>query len=84
MIFGVVTIFMPPIIFPHGFKLNMVAYIKGLDEVGLPLIKRVAAGWLNVWQQDSAPCHTSKSSKDVRKYVEPIYNQYSLVYSDLQ
>ena len=62
MVFGVVSSdgdIMPPFIFPHGLKLNTEAYIKCLEKVVLPWIVEVATGRPYVWQQDSAPSHTS-------------------------
>ena len=50
---------MPLFIFPHGFRFNMEVYIKCLEEVVLPWIKRVAAEKFYIWQKDYVPCNTS-------------------------
>ena len=39
------------------------AYVELLNTVVQPWITKVANGRPNVWQQDSAPCHTSGKSK---------------------
>lgn len=65
MVFGVVTSdgdVMPPFMFPQGLRLNTDGYIKCLEEVVLPWIKGVAGERPYAWQQDSAPCHTSRRS----------------------
>ena len=63
MVFGVVTSdgnVMLLFIFPYGFRLNTVAYIKCLVEVVLSWIKTLTIGTPYIWQHDFAPCHTSK------------------------
>ena len=50
---------MPPHFFREGLRLNSDAYVEFQITVIKPLITRVANGRPYVWQQDSAPCHTS-------------------------
>ena len=52
-----------PFIFPHSFRLNSQADIKYLEDVVLIWIKRVAPGRPYIWQQDSAPYHTSRRTQ---------------------
>ena len=66
MVFRVITSdcdVMLSFFFPHGLRLNIEAYIKCLGVVLLIWIKKMAAGRSNVWQQDSAPYHTSRRSQ---------------------
>lgn len=66
MVFGVVSSegdVMPPHFFPEGLRLDTDGYIRVLTEVVKPWIDRVAAGRPYVWQQDSAPCHTSRKTQ---------------------
>ena len=66
MVFGVVSSeghVMPPYIFPKGLKVNTEEYLKVLEMHVLPWIRKVAAGRPYVWQQDSAPCHTSRKAQ---------------------
>ena len=63
MVFGVVTSdgnVMLPFIFPHSIRFNTEAYIKCLEKVVQLWIEMVATGRLYVWQEDSAPCLTSR------------------------
>ena len=46
-----------------GIRLNSDAYMELLNTVVKPWITRVANGRPYVWQQDSAPCHTSGKNK---------------------
>ena len=66
MVFGVVSSegdVMPPHFFADGLRLNTEGYIQVLSEVVKPWIDRVARGRPYVWQQDSAPCHTSRKTQ---------------------
>ena len=45
--------------FREGLRLNSDAYMELIITVVKPRITRVANGRPYVWQQDSAPCHTS-------------------------
>ena len=66
MVFGVVSSeghVMLPYIFQKGLKVNMVEYHKVLEMHILPWIHKVADGRPYVWQQDSAPCHTSRKTQ---------------------
>ena len=54
---------MPPHFFPEGLRLDTDGYIGVLRDVVKPWIDRVADGRLYVWQQDSAPCHTSRKTQ---------------------
>ena len=66
MVFGVVSSeghIMPLYIFQKGLKVNMVEYLKVLEMHVLPWIRKVADGRPYVWQQDSAPCHTSRKTQ---------------------
>ena len=63
MVFGVVLSeghIMPPYIFLKGLMVNTVEYLKVLEMQLLLWIRKVATGRPYVWQQDSAPCHTSR------------------------
>ncbi len=65
MVFGVVCReghVMPPFFFPQGLRSTEV-YIEVLQTHVKPWIEEVAAGRPYVWQQDSAPCHTSRKSQ---------------------
>ena len=46
--------------FPYGPPLNLEAFIKCLEEEVLPSHETVAARRLNIWQQNSASCHTNR------------------------
>ena len=48
-------------IYIKHIRLNKETFIKCLEEVVLPWIERLAAGRPCVWQQDSAPCYTSRT-----------------------
>ena len=50
---------MPTHFFREGLRLNSDAYVELLITVIKPWMTRVANGRPCVWQQDSAPCHTS-------------------------
>ena len=66
IMFGVVSsegYVMPSYIFQKGLKVNTVEYLKVLEMPVLPWIHKVAAGRPHVWQQDSAPCHTSRKTQ---------------------
>ena len=54
---------MPPHFFIEGLRLTSDAYVELLITVVKPWITRVANGTPYVWQQDSAPCHTSGKSQ---------------------
>ena len=54
---------MPPHFFQEGLRLNSDGYVELLNTVVKPWITRVANGRPYVWQQDSAPCHTSGKSQ---------------------
>ena len=54
---------MPPHFFREGLRLNSDGYVELLNTVVKPWITRVANGRPYVWQQDSAPCHTSGKSE---------------------
>ena len=54
---------MPSFVFSYGPRLNTEAYIKCLEEVVPPWIKRVAAQRLYAWQQISVPYHTSRRTQ---------------------
>ena len=62
MVFGVVISdgdFMRLFIFPYGLRIHMEVYIKCLEKIMLPCIKRVSIGRSYVCQQKCAACHTS-------------------------
>lgn len=66
MVFGCVSSegdVMPPHFFREGLRLNSDGYVELLNTVVKPWITRVANGRPFVWQQDSAPCHTSRKSQ---------------------
>ena len=66
MVFGVISSegdVMPPHVFEQGLRLNTDGYIDLLTNVVKPWILGVARGRPFVWQQDSAPCHTSRRSQ---------------------
>jgi len=66
MVFGVVSSegdVMPPHIFPQGLRVNTEVYLDVLEHVVLPWIKNTIGDRPFVWQQDSAPCHTSRRSQ---------------------
>ena len=66
MVFGVVSSegdVMPPHFFAEGLRLDTNGYIRVLSEVVRPWIDQAAAGRPFVWQQDSAPCHTSRKTQ---------------------
>ena len=54
---------MPPHFCREGLRLSTDTYMELLITVVRPRITRVAIGRPYVWQQDSAPCHTSGKSK---------------------
>ena len=47
---------------PNGLTRNTEAYIKGLDELELAWSERVAAKKPYIWQQNSEPCYTRKTT----------------------
>ena len=66
MVFGIISSegdVMPPHFFEKGLRLNSEGYVALLRDVVAPWIKRVAAGRPYVFQQDSAPCHTSRTTQ---------------------
>ncbi len=66
MVFGCVSSeghVMPPHFFKEGLRLNSHGYVEMLTTVVKPWITRVANNRPFVWQQDSAPCHTSGKSQ---------------------
>ena len=66
MVFGVVTSnsdVISSFILWHGLTLNMAAYIKCQNEVMQPWTERVTVERPCIWQQDSAPYHTSRRSQ---------------------
>ena len=79
MVFGVISSegdVMPPHIFQQGLRLDTTGYIELLETVVKPWIDSVSAGRPYVWQQDSAPCHTSRKSlqwisSNFRDYASP-------------
>ena len=67
MVYGCVSCegdVMPPHFFREGLRLNSDAYVELLITVVKPWITRVANGRPYIWQQDSAPCHTSGNVKN--------------------
>ena len=65
MVFGVVSSeghVMPPHIFEAGLRVNTKIYLEVMKDNVVPWIKEVAGDRPWVWQQDSAPCHTSRKS----------------------
>ncbi|QQP53619.1 Uncharacterized protein FKW44_006153 [Caligus rogercresseyi] len=66
MVFGIISSngdVMPPYFFPKGLRLNSEGYVALMKDVVAPWIKKVAAGRPYVFQQDSAPCHTSHKTQ---------------------
>ena len=66
MVFGVVSSeshIMLPHIFEVGLKVNTKVYLNVLKSVVIPWYNQVAGGRHWVWQQDSAPAHTSKETQ---------------------
>ena len=66
MVFGVVSSeghIMLPHIFEVGLKANTKVYLDVLKSVVIPWCNRVAGGRPWMWQQDSAPAHTSKETQ---------------------
>ena len=66
MVFGIISSdgdVMPPHFFPKGLRLNSEGYVALMKDVVAPWIKKVAAGRPYVFQQDSAPCHTSRKTQ---------------------
>ena len=56
---------MPPHIFEVGLKVNTKVYLDVLKSVVIPWCNQVAGSRPWVWQQDSAPAHTSKETQDL-------------------
>ncbi|KAL1115595.1 hypothetical protein AAG570_005885 [Ranatra chinensis] len=54
---------MPPHFFREGLRLTSDGYVELLNTVVKPWIRRVVDGMPYVWQQDSAPRHTSRKSQ---------------------
>ncbi|QQP41220.1 Uncharacterized protein FKW44_015518, partial [Caligus rogercresseyi] len=66
MVFGIISSdgdVMPPHFFPKGLRLDSEGYVALMRDVVAPWIKKVAAGRPYVFQQDSAPCHTSHKTQ---------------------
>ena len=66
--FGLVTSdghVMPPFMMSHGPRLNRATYVKCLEEVVLLWTEKVASRRLYFWQEDSAPCNTSKRNDQI-------------------
>lgn len=62
-VFGLITSddkVMHALISPRCFKHKMKTYIKSLGEVVLPWVERLVTRRLYVWQEECAPCHTSR------------------------
>jgi len=55
---------MPPVFIPAGVKVNTDVYIGILQKHVLPWTKREYPDGEFIWQQDGAPCHTSKRSQE--------------------
>jgi Asp-tRNA(Asn)/Glu-tRNA(Gln) amidotransferase C subunit len=67
MMFGLVSSDgkkMPPVFIPAGVKVNTDVYIGILQKHVLPWTKREYPDGEFIWQQDGAPCHTSKRSQE--------------------
>ncbi|QQP52414.1 Uncharacterized protein FKW44_004561 [Caligus rogercresseyi] len=67
---------MPPHFFPKGLRLDSEGYVALMRDVVAPWIKKVAARRPYVFQQDSAPCHTSRKtqkwlSENLDDYTSP-------------
>ena len=66
MVFGVVSSeghVMSPHTFEVRLKVNTKVYLDVLKSVVIPWCNQLAGGTPRVWQQDSAPAHTSKESQ---------------------
>ena len=61
MVSAMISGIMTPFIIPHHITLHTEAFIKNLEEVVLLRIRWVITGRPYIWQQDLAPCHTSRS-----------------------
>ncbi|KAL1116751.1 hypothetical protein AAG570_005223 [Ranatra chinensis] len=78
MVFGCVSSeddVMPPHFFREGLRLTSDGYVELLNTVVKPWIRRAADGRPYVWQQDSAPCHTS--GKNQKWLSENFYDSTS-------
>ncbi|QQP36730.1 Uncharacterized protein FKW44_021914 [Caligus rogercresseyi] len=79
IVFGIISSdgdVMPPHFFPKGLRLDSEEYVALMRDVVAPWIKKVAAGRPYVFQQDSAPCHTSRKtqkwlSENLDDYTSP-------------
>lgn len=58
----------PLLISPHSLRLNMQAYIKCLEVVALPWIRRAAASRLCIFQHDFASRHTNEKIRSWLSY----------------
>ena len=55
---------MPPVYFPHGFRLGAADYIPMLKNKVVPWVEMLKVkypGRQIIWQQDNAPAHTAAS-----------------------
>lgn len=76
MILGVISSegdVMPPYFFERGTKLTAAQYIQVLRDVVKPWMDTVADGRLYVFQQDSAPIHTAKTTLEWLNENVPYY-----------
>ena len=74
IVFGVVTndgIYMPPFIFPHGFRLNTEPETKSLEELVLAWIEKVAVKRSYAWQQNSVPYQHENPVFPVKNFLRP-------------
>ena len=54
---------MPPFFFPPRSRVNAAAYVEALESHVKPWIDCMAKGRPYVFQQDSAPAHTARSTQ---------------------
>jgi inhibitor of nuclear factor kappa-B kinase subunit alpha len=54
---------MPPYFFDQGLKVTADVYLKVLQDVVVPWMKKVAAGRHFIFQQDGAPAHNAKKTQ---------------------
>ena len=79
MVFGIISSdgdVMPPHFYPKGLTLDSEGYVALMRDVVAPWIKKVATERPYVFQQDSAPCHTSRKtqkwlSENLEDYTSP-------------
>lgn len=67
MVLGVVSSegdVMPPHFFSQGLRVNAAAYTEVLDRVVKPWVTTIARGRPYVFQQDSAPSHTARTTQE--------------------